>query len=288
MMNVTISTMGELSSCLCLITLHVTVQFLQASDLQQLQQLVQTSSSSINATDAAAAYAAVTRLLSGNQPATAAAATPVLQLLAPAWQAALPAATIQDVGNVLLCWSKLRYTNAQLWGSSLAAVPGLCSAADGQDLANVALALATAAEAGGGAVPGVTREEAEELLRWVGKLSYSAVCDVCAERGFSSCSSRGGRGCGARHQAGVTREEAEELLRWVGKFCHLEVQRVLRESSAAAAAAEAARSDYSGGGRSAEVGQAGPHANMQCRCTEHRHAVAAAAAHACGFGSAGS
>jgi hypothetical protein len=167
--------------CWCVIALAATVQFLQAGDLQQLQQLVQqavqnnntssssrNSSSSLTATDAAAAYAAVTRLSSGNQPAAAAAAaTAVLQLLAPAWQSALPAATIQDVANVLLCWSKLRYNNAQLWGSSLAAVPALCSAADGQDLANVALALATAAEAAGGAVPGVTREEAEEVLRWV-------------------------------------------------------------------------------------------------------------------------
>jgi hypothetical protein len=92
----------------------------------------------------------------------------MLQLLAPAWIAALPAATIQDVANALICWSKLGYTDAKLWGSSLAAVPGLCSAADGQDLANIAMALATAAGAGGGAVPGVTREEAEEVLRWAG------------------------------------------------------------------------------------------------------------------------
>jgi hypothetical protein len=164
---------SRLPALLCVIALAAIVQFLQASELQQLQQLVQqavpndNSSSSLTPTDAAAAYAAVTRLSSGNQPAAAAAAAPVLQLLAPAWQSALPAATIQDVANVLLCLSKLRYNNAQLWGSSLAAVPALCSDADGQDLANVALALATAAEAGGGAVPGVTREEAEEVLRWV-------------------------------------------------------------------------------------------------------------------------
>jgi hypothetical protein len=36
----------------------------------------------------------------------------------------------------------------------------------------------TAAEAGGGAVPGVTRQEAEEVLRWVGVATH--VCFCCA------------------------------------------------------------------------------------------------------------
>jgi hypothetical protein len=164
LLNVSDCPVAMLSAVMC------AAQLLQAGNLQQLQELLQqalndsttSSSSSLSATDAVAAYAAVTRL-AGNQPAAAAA--PILQILAPSWQAALPAASIQDVANALLCWSKLGYTNAQLWGSSLALVPKLCSAADGQDLANVAIALATAAEAGGGAVPGVTREEAEEYLR---------------------------------------------------------------------------------------------------------------------------
>jgi hypothetical protein len=132
-------------------------KFLQAGDLQQLQEQVQqalqdtTTTTSFSAADAAAAYSAATKL-AGKQLAAAA---PVLQLLAPAWAAALSAATIQDASNALQCWSKLGYTDAQLWGSTLRAVPGLCSAADGQELADIALALAAAAE------------EAEEVLRAV-------------------------------------------------------------------------------------------------------------------------
>ncbi|KAF6253418.1 hypothetical protein COO60DRAFT_421020 [Scenedesmus sp. NREL 46B-D3] len=163
-------------------------QFLQAGDLQQLQQLVQQalpdSSSSLSCADAAAAYAALARL-AGSQPAAAAAAaaaaTPVLQLLAPTWQAALPASSIQDVANALVCWAKLGYFDAQLWASTLSVVPGLCSGADGQDLSNVALALATAAEAGGGAVPGVNREEAEEVLRVVTHQLVSMVTAASAD-----------------------------------------------------------------------------------------------------------
>lgn len=194
-------------------------KFLQAGDLQQLQELVQqalqdttpSSSSSLSAADTAAAYAAATRL-AGKQPAAAA---PVLQLLAPAWAAALPAASIQDISTALLCWSKLGYSDAQLWGGTLRAVPGLCSAADGQELANVALALATAAEAGKGAVPGVTREEAEEVLRAVTHQLVTMVTAASAEAaaaGAAAAADGGSSGKGVSMSNIATLRWAHEVL----------------------------------------------------------------------------
>uniref|UniRef100_A0A383WEZ2 Uncharacterized protein n=1 Tax=Tetradesmus obliquus TaxID=3088 RepID=A0A383WEZ2_TETOB len=120
--------------------------FRQSADLQQLQERVQqalqdtpsssssrrsskrkSSGGSLSAADAAAAYSAASSL-AGKQPAAAA---PVLQLLAPAWAAALPAASIKDVGDVLVSWSNLQYTDAQLWGSTLKALPRLRESGNG-------------------------------------------------------------------------------------------------------------------------------------------------------------
>lgn len=146
--------------------------------MQQLQELVQqhvsagaapttTTSSSddspagMTAGRAAAAFRRAA-VLANKTPA---AADPVVNLLVMIWPGVLAGAVGKDLADALLSWTKLQLQDASLWAATLAAVPAQIKVAGGEDLANIAFALAAMSEANGGSVPGVSRPDVQDLLR---------------------------------------------------------------------------------------------------------------------------
>ena len=146
------------------------VQIQQAPDLQHLEQLVQQGSSSMTAGRTAAAFRRAA-ILADKIPA---AAGDVLALLAPIWPRVLPEAVGKDLADALLSLTKLQAKDEALWSSTLAAVPAHIQTASGQDLANIAYALAAMSDINGG-IPGVPRPEVQELLRAVTEEVVSLV-----------------------------------------------------------------------------------------------------------------
>lgn len=138
--------------------------------MQQLQQLVQQGSSSMTAGQTAAAFRRAA-VLADKTPDAAA---PVVDLLAPIWPRVLPEAVGKDLADALLSWTKLQTRDEALWSPTLAAVPAQIKEATGQDLANVAYALAAMSGTNGG-IPGVPRPEVQELLRAVTEEVVSLV-----------------------------------------------------------------------------------------------------------------
>lgn len=144
------------------------VQIRQAADLQQLQQLVQATDLTAQRTAAAFRKAA---MLCGKSPADAA---DVLQLLLPAWPRVLAQADGKDLADVMLSWTKFQTQDADLWAPTVAAVTPQIKVASGQDLANIAYALAAMTDVNGG-IPGVPRDDVQELLRAVTEEVVSLV-----------------------------------------------------------------------------------------------------------------
>jgi hypothetical protein len=146
------------------------MQLKHAADLQQLQQLVQQHSSDMTAGRAAAAFRRAA-VLSDKTPAAAA---DVLNLLNPIWPGVLGQAGGKDLADVLLAWTKLQTQDENLWVGTLAAVPAQVKIASGHDLANIAYGLAAMTDISGG-IPGVPREDVQELLRVITEEVVSLV-----------------------------------------------------------------------------------------------------------------
>lgn len=171
-------------------------QIRQAEDLQQLTQLVQGATAAAAAELTARQTAAAFRraaMLSKDAASTAAAAE-LLAQLSEVWPRVLPQAVGKDLGDVLLSWTKFQTRNEALWTATLAAVPGQIKQTDGQDLANIAYALAAMSDINGG-IPGVPRPDVQELLRAVTEEVVSLVqgkggAAAAADAGGDSSSSR--------------------------------------------------------------------------------------------------
>lgn len=72
---------------------------------------------------------------------------PLLQQLAVVWKAVLHQATVRELSNCLWACAKLGYSNAEVWSCSIAAaLQQLGPNANGQDLSNLAYALAVAVD----------------------------------------------------------------------------------------------------------------------------------------------
>lgn len=147
-------------------------QIRQAGDLPQLQQLLQQQSTSSDLTAARTAAAFRRAAVLANDTPDAAGA--VLDTLAPVWPRVLAEAVGKDLSDVLLAWTKLQVKDESLWQPTLAAVPAQIKLASGQDLANIAYALAAMSEINGG-IPGVSRPDVQELLRAVTEEVVSLV-----------------------------------------------------------------------------------------------------------------
>lgn len=110
-------------------------------------------------------------VLSGKTPAAAA---DVLNLLNPIWPGVLGQAGGKDLADVLLAWTKFQTQDEKLWAGTLAAVPAQVKIASGHDLANIVYGLAAMTEMNGG-IPGVPREDVQELLRVITEEVVSLV-----------------------------------------------------------------------------------------------------------------
>lgn len=71
--------------------------------------------------------------------------------------------------------SKLGFKDEDLWSRTLAVVPDRCPDGDGRDLANIAFALAAMAERNAGEIPGVSRDDVQDVLRAVTQQVVSMV-----------------------------------------------------------------------------------------------------------------
>lgn len=145
--------------------------------MQQLTQLVQDATAAAAAADLTAGQTAAAfrraAMLSKDAASTAAAAG-LLAQLSEVWPRVLPQAVGKDLADVLLSWTKFQTRDEALWTATLAAVPGQIKQADGQDLANIAYALAAMSDINGG-IPGVPRPDVQELLRAVTEEVVSLV-----------------------------------------------------------------------------------------------------------------
>jgi hypothetical protein len=97
----------------------------------------------------------------------------MLDQLAGIWHQQLPAAGPQALSNVLWASSKLRYTNPQLWSSTLAAfreqqLHGEQHEHAAQQTSNVMYAMASLAALNKGEVPGVSKAEVAAAVRELG------------------------------------------------------------------------------------------------------------------------
>jgi hypothetical protein len=92
----------------------------------------------------------------------------------PVWPRVLAQADGKDLADVLLSWTKFQTQDEGLWADTVAAVSPQIKVASGQDLANIAYALAAMTDVNGG-VPGVPREAVQELLRAVTEEVVSLV-----------------------------------------------------------------------------------------------------------------
>lgn len=139
----------------------------------------------------------------------------LLDAAAPAWLSALPSATAQSVAGALFCWAKLGYTKEPLlWSSTLSAFASLLSQdANAQDLSNVAYAIAAMAAANGGVVPGLSREEAEAVLRVVTHRFVSIVSEAAAAAAAAGDGAKTEGASGAAGAAGVSLSQVS-TLRW--------------------------------------------------------------------------
>lgn len=107
-------------------------------------------------------------VLSGESKSTAADPNlaQILSQLTETWPGVLGQADGKDLADVLLSWTKLQTQDEGLWVSTLAAIPAQIKVASGQDLANIAYALAAMSDING-SIPGVPRADVQELLRAV-------------------------------------------------------------------------------------------------------------------------
>jgi hypothetical protein len=146
--------------------------------MQQLAQVVQDAAAAAAADltpgQAAAAFRRAAVLSVAKDDASTAAAAGLLAHLSEVWPRLLPQAVGKDLGDVLLSLTKFQTQDETLWTATLAAVPGQIRQADGQDLANIAYALAAMSEINGG-IPGVPRPDVQELLRAVAEEVVSLV-----------------------------------------------------------------------------------------------------------------
>jgi hypothetical protein len=131
---------------------------------QELTNIVSQQGSSfgyINASTAMVKAAKLRHL----QPA---AAGPLLDALAGIWDSVLPDAEPRQLANVLWACGKLRYTNVQLWSSTLAAYMEVLQHNEQhipcQELSSVLHGMATVAAANRGVVPGFSWFAAEEAV----------------------------------------------------------------------------------------------------------------------------
>jgi hypothetical protein len=132
--------------------------------LQELEDIVDQWGSSFNYIHASAAIVKAGNL----QRVQPAAATRLLDRLAVVWDTQLPSAGARNMANVLWACGKLRYTNPQLWSSTLKAFLA-CFDNQGQraaqQVATVLHGLANTAMANKGQVPGVPRADLEAAVR---------------------------------------------------------------------------------------------------------------------------
>lgn len=139
----------------------------QPAGPQQLQDVVDQWGSSFNFIHASAAFAKAAKLRY-LEPMSAAGRA-LLQSLAGTWTRVLPESDLQGMANVLWASSKLQYADEQLWSSTLAAFveqlqQGRQEDSSCQEVSNVMYALASAAAANRGQVPGVPRPEVEAVM----------------------------------------------------------------------------------------------------------------------------
>uniref|UniRef100_A0A383W0C2 Uncharacterized protein n=1 Tax=Tetradesmus obliquus TaxID=3088 RepID=A0A383W0C2_TETOB len=139
----------------------------QPAGPQQLQDVVDQWGSSFNFIHASAAFAKAAKLRY-LEPMSAAGRA-LLQSLAGTWTRVLPESDLQGMANVLWASSKLQYADEQLWSSTLAAFveqlqQGRQEDSSCQEVSNVMYALASAAAANSGHVPGVPRPEVEAIM----------------------------------------------------------------------------------------------------------------------------
>lgn len=173
------------------------------SDLQQLQELLQQQLSSSSTPSSTAAAFKQTLQLAASQPAAEAAAAAnaesVLNLLTGTWLQQVQDASISELSECLFSCSKLGFKHEGLWSKTLAAVPARCVDGDGRDLANIAFALASMAERNGGDIPGVSREDAQEVLRAVTQQVVSMVSGPGGASDHSHHHDHGDAGCSDHH-----------------------------------------------------------------------------------------
>lgn len=139
----------------------------QPAGPQQLQDVVDQWGSSFNFIHASAAFAKAAKLRY-LEPMSAAGRA-LLQSLAGTWTRVLPESDLQGMADVLWASSKLQYADEQLWSSTLAAFveqlqQGRQEDSSCQEVSNVMYALASAAAANRGQVPGVPRPEVEAVM----------------------------------------------------------------------------------------------------------------------------
>jgi hypothetical protein len=133
--------------------------------LPELADVVHEWAGSFNFLNTSTAFYMAGRLAQ-RQPA---AAQPLLDKLAGIWDEVMPAADAQAFANVLWASGKLRYTNQQLWRST---VPeflqrmqrGFQEDVTSQDLANVLLGVTYAALANQGELPGMTAADTQAAV----------------------------------------------------------------------------------------------------------------------------
>uniref|UniRef100_A0A383V2M9 FAST kinase leucine-rich domain-containing protein n=1 Tax=Tetradesmus obliquus TaxID=3088 RepID=A0A383V2M9_TETOB len=137
-----------------------------AESLPELADTVNEWGSSFDPIHTATAFYMAGRLAQ-REPA---AAKPLLETLAGIWDSLLPDAGHQAMTNVLWACSKLRYSNPQLWSSTLTKYLAQLQHTGqepvvGQQLSNTLYGLATIALANKGQVPGMIRSEVEAAVQ---------------------------------------------------------------------------------------------------------------------------
>jgi hypothetical protein len=137
----------------------ITTKVRDAKTLQEIEDILDNWGSNFAPNSTAAAFTRAGHF-AAKQPAVA---TSLLKRLAGVWDRVLPDAQPQALANVLWACGKLRYSNAELWSSTLDAFMQQLQQGKSErasfDIANVAHGLANVAMANSGKVPGVDRPE---------------------------------------------------------------------------------------------------------------------------------
>jgi hypothetical protein len=171
-----------------------------ASTLAQLGLVVLQHSSAFNAINVAAAFSRTSHILTNQQQqqqqgtdghSTTAAADiqQLLQELSALWQQQLPQASPRELASVLLACSKLAIFDPDLWGNTVPALLRQQNDANSQDASSAAYALALAAAANEGGVPGLSGQQVTDAVSTLASRVHRIVTASLDDSSSSSSSS---------------------------------------------------------------------------------------------------